>query len=312
MKRPYLVMGLALGFATACRMQIGTIAFGAGLWVLLRRDLRGVILFGLGAAIFGLPLAAYNYKLFGSPMGYSFGEGFISVQHVRQQLPGDLLLLSIIWPLMLPIAALNRRLPHKLLWWLMLLPFMGLMACYHHRDSTPSMLQTAFIWPRLLQPVIPLLIASYAHALATSTWPAPVWARLARPAFAVVVALAGLAATSAVFRQHQQRLNEFAAVKTAICANLPAGSRVIFNGNAGKLVGILDRECGGYQGIIIDDLTPDDAVDVYFKNDLAGIAWYTKAGASDLPAAVANDLPKSGFVRVPSVPGLELWKKARP
>ena len=308
MKRPHLMMGLVLGFATATRMQSAMFLIALGTWTLLHRDYRGVLQMAAASLLSGVPLVIYNWNLFHTLTGYQFSDGFISAAHIRNNVPFDLLALTCIWPLMLPIAVLNRRLPKWSAVMAAVTVHLALLACYHHRDQGASLLETLVVWPRLLQPIIPLLILSFCHALAT---------RIHRPLPGVIIAVvivACLAGQSAVFHRHQNHLNALVAAKEETYWKLQPSSHVIMNAQALKLVGVIDRNHGGFPGFVLysEDISDLWADPVFADPSFDAVLWLNRGDSSVSETAVAR-LTAGGYSRVETTaPGLMLWKRSRP
>ena len=308
LKRPYLLMGLVLGFATGTRMQSAIFLVALGTWTLFQRDYKGVLSMAAASLVSGVPLVIFNWTLFHSITGYQFSEGFISATHIINNVPFDLLALTCIWPMMLPIALLNRRVPKRAAVIAAVTSHFALLACYHHRDQASSLLETLVVWPRLLQPIIPLLILSYCHALST---------RIRRPMPTATIALvivACLAAQSAVFWRHQNHLKWLLAAKKETYLKLQPESRVLMNAQALKLVGVIDSNHSGFSGLVLyseelSDLLGDPS---FADPSFDTILWLTRGDKSVSEAKTAR-LVAGGFSQIETTsPGLLIWKRSRP
>src|SRR5262249_20859654 len=117
-----------------------------------------------GGAV-GLVIVLYNNGLYGNPLGVTF-QGYFTARFVAGNLEVYLLALTLIWPFMAFAPLLDRsdvRWPAQAI----CLPFLVFLLPYFFYDKGSSWLQTTVLGQRLLQPVLPVWIVSYAVVLDT-------------------------------------------------------------------------------------------------------------------------------------------------
>jgi hypothetical protein len=207
-----------------------------------------------GGGLVGLPLFVYNQYWYGSPLGYT-GQGAFSLSNLPANLRAYLPALALFWPLMILAPWADRSRMRVPLRW-MILPLFALMLLYSWHDIGGSTLETLILSPRLLQPVLPLWIVSYAAAL-HDRFGGRIPRRLVRgrlgPALGCLILAGFLAGQAGVFRKHQRHLEGLERAQSEIAARVPAGSVLVGSDTVRKLFALLGTDLPSYRWLSYDE-----------------------------------------------------------
>jgi hypothetical protein len=305
LKRPGLWAGLAVGAAAVMRYQAGIVlpfvAAAIGLTPSIAgRKREAVLCLASGGAV-GLLIALYNQRLYGNVLGVTF-QGFFSACFVGDNLEFYLLALTLIWPLMALAPLLDRcafRWPARAI----CLPFLAFLLPYFFYDKGSSWLQTAVLGQRLLQPVLPVWIVSYAVVLDSvlKRWVAA-WHSPSRQLIALTcLGVSLLALQGAAFRRHSAHLEQMLAAREQVSKHVPAESLLVANSTLVKLFGVpvsgipqyrLLKFSNDGQGLEPADESARAETREWF------LAYLRKSGSGELPAPVRDLVKRHHMTRL--------------
>jgi hypothetical protein len=196
----------------------------------LRREARAVPLL-VGFVPAALLVVLLDVHLYGSPLGASGYAGAFSLKYVPKHLALYAIDLAFFWPLMVFAPLLYRG----RMWREATIATYGtllIISAWYYVDDAHGLAENAVTIPRLLLPVIPVWLVTYAGAL-DRLFAAAAHRR-------VVISLAGVAAVGlaiGVSVEHQRHVHQAESVRSYIEAHMLPGSSLLINPESTVFVG---------------------------------------------------------------------------
>lgn len=318
-RAPGFLAGLAVGAAAGLRYQTGPLLLflAAGIWNLpwlpdRRRQAAACL---LGGGTIGVALFVYNWYVYGSILGFT-GQGRFSLAYLGWNAGIYALALACLWPA-LPLALGWDRSVWVRPVRLVVIPFLLVMLIYSWHDVGTSPLETMVVSLRLLQPVLPVWILSYALLLEDRIGP---WflRRLtpaSRRAVLLLVSLLLLAGQALLFQRHQRHLASLQEARASILATIPPGATVIANGTVRKLFAVLSEEPPDYRWVPydLDNRVLDPAPALADEDGPTYVALLPKRPGYEFPTELAELVRRLRLRRVATAhSGLLLYRAEPP
>jgi hypothetical protein len=240
--RPGVLAGIAIGVAAVMRYQAGVVLPFFALAILAAPHVnqrgRQALYCLIAGGAFAAALMVYNLVLYGNPTGL-VGQGSFSLAYLPKNLAFYVLSLSVIWPLMILAPAFDRsRARYAVL--AITVPLLLLTSCWYFQDRHSSWAFTLVLVARLIIPVIPPLVVSYAGCLEEillDRW-LPTRARSLVAPVAVGCCAALLLVLAVLFRSHDAHLRILQSARDELAQAVPAHSLVIGNSTLSKLFAV--------------------------------------------------------------------------
>jgi hypothetical protein len=306
MERPGWWAGAAIGLAAVMRYQAGLVLPFFALAILTaphisRRGMQALYCLISGSA-FAIALATYNLYLYGNPSGW-VGLGLFGLQYFPTNLAFYALSLSVIFPLMVLAPAFDRS---KALYAVLaiFMPLLLFMSYWYFQDRHSSWAYTLVLGQRLIIPLIPALVVSYAGCLEGIFLEH--YHRTRARNFAPLVTIVGCAALlillAATFQQHDVHLYQLRSARDEVVRAVPAGSLVIANYTLEKLFAVPSPNLPtylwrsyDYQGAALDHLASIRA-----EHRTWYLALLPKTPGSELPGLLRDYVTRYHMTRVPT------------
>lgn len=196
----------------------------------LRRSTRALPLL-LGFVPVTLLFVGFNLHVYGAPFGPYGSAGSFGPRYIPNHLLVYAADLTLIWPLMV-LAPLFYR---GRLWREATMSTYGtllVMASWYYVDDVHGSAENVVTTPRLLLPVIPIWLLTYAGVLDR------LLATPARRTAALLMAgTVGITATIGISLFHQRHLRQVESVRHYVEAHVAPGTRLVINAETGVVVG---------------------------------------------------------------------------
>jgi len=304
--RPGWWAGAAIGFAAVMRYQAGLVLPFFALAILTaphvnRRGMQALYCL-ISGSVFAIALASYNSCLYGNPTGW-IGAGMFGLEYFPRNLASYSLCLSVIFPLMLLSPAFDRtKARYAVL--AIFVPLLLFMCFWFFQDRHSSWAYTLVLGQRLIIPLIPALVVSYAGCLEDV-----ILERCLRASgrnWIPPVTLAGCAALlillTAIFQRHQVHLSGLRSARDEVVRAVPEGSLVIANYTLEKLFGVPSPNLPTYRWRSYDfqGAAVDQAATIRAEQRTWYLALLPKTPGSELPDLLRDYVTRYHMIRVPT------------
>lgn len=313
--RPGWWAGAAVGFAAVMRYQAGLVLPFFALAILTaphvnRRGMQALYCLISGGA-FAMALATYNFYLYGNPTGW-IGAGMFGLEYLPRNLAFYALCLSVIFPLMLLAPAFDRsKARYAVL--AIFSPLLLFMCFWFFQDRHSFWAYTLVLGQRLIIPLIPALVVSYAGCLEdvirAHYYPAsrPIWI----PPVIIAACATLLLLLAAIFQRHDVHLSGLRSARDEVVRSVPEGSLVIANYTLEKLFGVPSPNLPTYRWRSYDfQGTPvEQSATIRAEQRTWYLALLPKTPGSELTDLLGDYVTRYHMTRVPTAhPTLLLYR----
>jgi hypothetical protein len=267
-----------------------------------------------GSAL-AIALATYNLCLYGNPTGW-IGAGMFGLEYFPRNLAFYALSLSVIFPLMVLTPAFDRSKARYAVF-AIFSPLLLFMCFWFFQDRHSSWAYTLVLGQRLIIPLIPALVVSYAGCLEDVILAR--YYRARRPNWIPPVTIAGCAALlmllAAIFQRHDVHLSGLRSARDEVVRAVPEGSLVIANYTLEKLFGVPSPNLPTYRWRSYDfQGTPvEQSATVRAERQTWYLALLPKTPGSELPDLLCDYVTRYQMTRVRTKhPTLILYRTDRP
>jgi hypothetical protein len=310
--RPGLWVGTGVGAAAVMRYQVGVVLPFFALAILTAPHVvargRQALYCMLAGGAFGVTLITYNLYLYGNPTGL-VGQGSFSPHYVGRNLAFYSVTLLVVWPLMLlgPGFDCSRARPAVLA---ISAPLLTLTSGWYYHDHNPSWAHTLVIGQRLIIPIIPGLVVTYASWLEKGVF-FSLFSRRARvETHLVIVGSCAMLVVLlvALFQSHDAHLSAMRSARDEMARAVPAGSLVIGNSTIKKLFGVPRSELPDYRwrSYVPNAFSRDDRHVVRSGKRACYLILLLPISADELPEGVRDYMTRFRMTRVPTA-NQTLW-----
>ena len=202
-----------------------------------KRTWGSLLSFLFGLVPFLIMTSLYNYYVYGAAFlfGYSklfTGMNYFTLDFFKEHLVHYAMSLNVMYPLMLILALLNRKIWKIEIMGSILIFYLFFSAYYFH-DQFPGRMATWAFGARFLFPVFPFLILAYADTLNSFLQRLPAGIRVTLLSGLGI----GLCVSAVVVSQlHQKQLIKQDRLKQMIYKTTPVKSVVIYDANSAELM----------------------------------------------------------------------------
>jgi hypothetical protein len=269
----------------------------------------------ISGSAFAIALASYNFYLCGNPTGW-IGAGMFGLQYLPRNLAFYALSLSVIYPLMVLVPAFARS-KDRYAVLAIFAPLLLFMSFWYFQDRHSSWAYTLVLGQRLIIPLIPALVVSYAgcledvflyfhHRTRARNWVRPV---------AIVGCAALLSLLAAIFHRHDAHLYQLRSARDEVIHAVPEGSLVIANYTLAKLFGVPSPNLPTYRWRTYDyqGTAQEHSTTIRAEQGTWYLALLPKTPGSELPDVLRDYVTRYHMTRIPTEhPTLILYRAAFP
>lgn len=304
--RPGWWAGAAIGLAAVMRYQAGLVLPFFALAILTsphvrRRGMQSLYCL-ISGGTFAIALVTYNLHLYGNLTGW-VGTGMFGLQYFPRNLAFYVLSLSVVYPLMVLAPAIDRsKARYAVL--AILTPLLLFMSYWFFQDRHSSWAYTLVIGQRLIIPLIPVLVVSYAGCLEGVLLDYCYRTRVLSwvPPAAIVGCAALLMLLAAVFQRHDVHLYHLRSARDEVVRAVPEGSLVIANYTLEKLFAVPSPSLPTYRWRSYDfqGATVEQSATIRAEQRTWYLALLPKTSGSELPDLLRDYVTRYHMTRVPT------------